>query len=107
MLHVSSLVLYISLLSCACSTNKKITYFKDIPDTVFLEARNIQTTSFQELQIQPNDILQVSILTLDPQINSVLSAANTASYTIQPGNSGNPAGTTPIAGYLVDKNGMI
>ncbi|MEO5995225.1 MAG: polysaccharide biosynthesis/export family protein [Chitinophagaceae bacterium] len=97
----------IGTLLTSCSTNKKISYFKDIPDSVFLAARNIQTTTFSELLIQPNDILQVSILTLDPQINNVLSASNTASYTVQPGNSVSPAGTSAIAGYLVDKNGMI
>ena len=91
----------------SCSTNHKITYFRDIPDSIFLEARNIHTTSYKDPLVKPSDILQVSILTLDPLINSVLSTSNTASYTVQPGNSSNPAGTASIAGYLVDKNGMI
>lgn len=97
----------ISIIGCSCSTNKKISYFKDIPDSVFLQARNIQTTSFEDPLIQPNDILQVSILTLDPQINNVLTTSNTASYTVQPGNSSSNAAASSITGYMVDKNGMI
>ncbi len=106
-LYILTAAFYFAISTSSCSTNHKISYFRDIPDSVFLEARNIRTTIYKDPLVKPSDILQVSILTLDPLINSVLSASNTASYTVQPGNSTNPVGTTSIAGYLVDKNGMI
>src|ERR1700712_1910526 len=96
--YISILSICIIIISSSCSTTKRISYFKDIPDTVFLAARNIQTTTFTDPVVQPNDILQVSILTLDPQTNSVLSSTNTASFTVQPANGSAPAGTAAIAG---------
>ncbi|MEJ7769434.1 MAG: polysaccharide biosynthesis/export family protein [Chitinophagaceae bacterium] len=100
-------IILLVVFASSCTTIQKISYFKDIPDSIFLAAKNIQTTNFEEPVIQPNDILQVSILTLDPQVNTVLTTSNTASYTLQPVMSTYPAGTSSVAGYLVDKNGMI
>ncbi len=101
-------VLITSVLLSSCSTNKKISYFRDIPDSVFLAARNINTTSFEEPLIQPNDILQVSILSLDPQLNNMLTAANSVAFSVQPSSSNvTSASAAPISGFLVDKKGMI
>ena len=100
-------VVLVSFLFCSCITEKKTTYFKDIPDSLYLAARNIQTAEFHEPIIRPGDIMQISILTLDPQANNILTNANSASYTVQPANSGNSPGALPITGYLVDKKGLI
>jgi polysaccharide export outer membrane protein len=96
-----------AVFATSCSVNKKITYFKDIPDTVHQSARNIPSLAFSDPVIQPNDILQVSILTLDPQVNTVLAAGNTTSFSVQPGSSSSPVAPTPISGLLVDNQGTI
>ena len=91
----------------SCSTNKKISYFRDIPDSVFLQARDIQTASFAEPLIQTNDILQVAILSLDPQLNNMLTAASSVAFSVQPTSSNLPGGASPISGFLVDSKGII
>lgn len=107
-LHLKLLVVifFLALLS-SCATNKKISYFRDIPDSIFLTAKNINTSSFEEPLIQPNDILQVSILSLDPQLNNMFTLANSVAFSVQPSSSNVPAGAPTIAGFLVDKKGII
>ena len=99
--------LCIIIFASSCGTNKKITYFKDIPDSLYESAKNINSFPFRDPVIQTSDILQISILTLDPQANNVLTTANTSSYAVQPGSSITPAGTTPVAGFLVDNTGQV
>ncbi len=99
--------LVVSIQFSSCMTDKKISYFRDIPDSTFLSARMLKSAQYNEQSIQPGDILQISILTLDPQINNVLTAANTASYAVQPSNSATPTATPPLPGYMVDKTGFI
>jgi len=93
----------------SCSTPRNITYFKDIPDTI--RERSMQLASFVTPTIQPDDILQVTIQTLDAGTTSILNQANS----MFPSNSsavsaipGAPASTPNISnGYLVDKNGYV
>ena len=94
-------------LACSCNTNKKITYFKDVPDALYKTAQNIPSVPYQDPLIRPNDILQISILTLDPQVNNVLTAANTSSFAVQPGSSSAPAGAASVSGFLVDNSGHV
>jgi polysaccharide biosynthesis/export protein len=95
------------IIASSCGTNKKITYFKDVPDSLYLQAKNMPSVPFRDPIIQPNDILQISILTLDPQANNVLTEANTSSFAVQPGSSNIPAGATPVTGFLVDNTGSV
>ncbi|SDF66053.1 polysaccharide export outer membrane protein [Chitinophaga filiformis] len=100
-----------SLYFTSCSTPKNIGYFKDIPDSVRKTA--IDQATFYTPTIQPDDILQVSIQTLDPSATALLNQQNTATWPV----NGNPlgAGSTPaspgggasISGYLVDKDGYV
>lgn len=98
-------LLFILILS-SCTTNKNITYFKDIPDSLYRITHNIAQAPFTDPLIQPGDLLQISILTLDPAANNVLTPSNSSNFTVQPGSSG---GNTPsaITGFLVDKDGYI
>jgi polysaccharide export outer membrane protein len=99
-------ILWSSLLS-SCITNKKVRYFQDISDSIYLAPGKINSATFSDPVIQPNDILQVSILTLDPQANTALAASNTSTFSVQPGSSSSPASPAAIGGFLVDKDGMI
>ncbi len=85
----------------ACSTPKNITYFKDLSDT--LKNTEVTQAIYKTPAIQVDDILQVTIQTLDPNATAMLNQQGQT----QPGLA--PAGTpvTTINGYLVDKDGNI
>ncbi|WP_276481361.1 polysaccharide biosynthesis/export family protein [Paraflavitalea pollutisoli] len=102
-IFVSGLVLAMS----SCTMNKKITYFKDIPDSLYLAALQLPSLQYSDPAIQPNDLLQVSILTLDPQVNTLLAVGNNSTYSVQPGSSNSPGSPTAVTGFLVDREGMI
>ncbi|RFM27404.1 polysaccharide biosynthesis/export family protein [Deminuibacter soli] len=95
----------ISSLSVACSTNKKIAYFQDVPDSLYLKVHENQVKKFVDPVIQSNDILQVTILTLDPGENSVLSNTNSAAFPVQPSSGG--GASLPVNGFMVDRDGLI
>jgi polysaccharide export outer membrane protein len=96
-----------ALLISACSSTKNITYFKDVPDSIYLVAKNVPSPVFQDPIIQSNDLLQISFLTLDPQANTVLTNTNSGSFTVQPGTSSSPTTPGSISGFMVDRNGEI
>jgi len=75
----------------SCVSTKTLTYFNNITkDTT----ENIQLQAL-ETKISKNDVLQITISTLDPATTAILNAANTAST----------AGT--LGGLLVDETGII
>ena len=71
----------------SCSIYKKVTYFQDIPGVVNDSAHLIRTVPYTDPLIQRNDILQISILTLDPQANSIFSTSNLISFPTQSASS--------------------
>jgi polysaccharide biosynthesis/export protein len=99
-----------SLCLFACSTPKNITYFKDLSDTAKL--RSVLQAEYYTPTIQADDILQVTIQTLDPTATALLNQNATASWPVTGGNTNNSAtGGIPtgsnVPGYLVDKNGYV
>lgn len=104
---VISLLLCATILASSCTTNKKITYFQDTPDSLYLTPKNLAGAPYRDPQIQANDILQISILTLDPQVNNILASANSASFAVQPGSTSTATNTPTVSGFLVDNNGYV
>lgn len=99
-------LLSVILLLPACSSHKNIAYFRDIKDSVYNTPVAAVPTSFTDPKIQPNDILQVTIQTIDPQANNILSG-NSGTY-VTPATPGTQAvQQQQVPGFLVDKNGMI
>lgn len=96
-------LIYIAFAFASCSGIKNINYFQDVG---VKDTTNIEIASFKQPTIQPDDILSVSIFTLDPisgaQINQL------SSQTLQ-NVSGTNGQTTQasINGFLVDKSGDI
>lgn len=88
----------------SCGSNRKIAYFRNVPDSITNSSLSVSKIAYQEPRIQHNDILQVTIQTLDPQANTVIGASVTATTPIVA--SGNN-GTSSISGFLVDSVGMI
>lgn len=92
-------------LIASCASYKNIPYFKNLPDStyVYKNGVKINTTAYEELKIQPDDILQVSIQTIDPELNNVMGTGVPAANSVQTGKQDN----ADISGYLVNKQGMI
>lgn len=89
------------LLLFSCAAPKNITYFKDVPDT--LRNASIAQAAYTTPVVQVDDILQVSIQTLDPGATAVLNQPQPATMPA----SGTPASGNTAGGYLVDKSGNI
>lgn len=96
----------ISLIFLSCSSPKNITYFRDIPDTI--ARKSISQIGYNPLVIKPDDIIQVSIQTMDPVATTMLNQSSTTATpaTTAPAQQG-PTASSPISGYLVDKDGFI
>ena len=97
-------ILFISIFSCKV---ERIAYFKDIPDSTRIK-KELQTVPIQPAIVRPDDVLNITIQTLDPSANNVLNQGNL------PTNSGAVTGPSErnttqsiISGYLVDKDGFV
>jgi len=69
---------------------------------VYTNGVPVATSAFKSVVIQTNDILNVSIQTIDPQLNDIMATNDIANASFD--KSGN---SIDIPGYLVDKEGMI
>jgi polysaccharide biosynthesis/export protein len=87
-----------TLAMTSCVNTKKATYFNDIADTAMVAATNIP-----EPVINPNDLLSISVSSLDPQSTLMFNAPNTPVSSASGGNSA----LQQAVGYLVNKDGMI
>jgi len=88
-------IILLLLLLSACSATKKITYFNDIAASSGIDSIN----RYPQLKIQPGDVLQITITTLDKDISLVLNP--------NPGNITSTSGALTEQGYLVDSTGNI
>ncbi|MBW8687364.1 polysaccharide biosynthesis/export family protein [Chitinophaga rhizophila] len=98
----------ISLSFLACSTPKNITYFRDIPDSVL--KKSITQAVYSTPEIQADDILQVTIQTLDPASTAMLNQPGTAAWPVTGSGATQPVTNTPgsnVSGFLVDKDGYV
>ncbi len=99
-------ILAICFLISSCASYKNIPYFKNLSDStyVYKNGVKINTIAYQDLKIQPDDILQVNIQTIDPELSNIMGT----SLSEPTGVKMNRSETMPdITGYLVDKEGMI
>ncbi len=100
-----------SLILVSCSTPKNVAYFQDLTDTSRIYTQAMQGS--YEAHIQPDDIIEILVNSINPQATAIFNLGNTNPVT--PGlsqSSGNAVVTTDkvaatTLGYLVDKNGMI
>lgn len=99
-------IVLVSLLFASCATTRNTTYVRDIPDSLKAPVES-NMASFTEPLIQANDLLLISIQTLDPQSGNAITGSNNTGIFAAQAASGNGQGTSNIPGYLVDKNGNI
>src|SRR5690606_18389005 len=96
------LPLLLLLLFSNCSV-KKIVYFNDLPaDTTRILK---QAAAFTEPVIQSDDILSITIQTLDPTTSSVVNQSEVMQAI--GASSATNVGSQVISGFLVDKNGYV
>ena len=93
------------LLLSSCVTTKNVTYFMDVPDTT--KYRIMDHAAFYSPVIQPDDILQVSIQTLDPNATALLNQQNTANWQVTGASATGGSASGGVSGYLVDKEGYV
>jgi polysaccharide export outer membrane protein len=103
------------MFASACTTTKNVAYFQDLADTSKIYTQVIKGT--YEVQIQPDDILEIIINNINPEAAAPFNLGNTipasipASRVVQ-GSAGGQLNTSATSnatgeGYLVDKNGTI
>jgi polysaccharide biosynthesis/export protein len=109
-------LLIFPLIFCSCATTKRTRYFQNLADTGKLET--IARSEYKEPIIQVDDILTVTIQTIDPQASALANSGNL------PASQGNSSASTPLSspispsglsgagavvspGYLVDRAGTI
>ncbi|SFD80418.1 polysaccharide export outer membrane protein [Chitinophaga sp. CF118] len=86
----------------SCTTLKKVTYFRDVPDST--KVKIIEQANYYTPLIQTDDILQVTIQTIDQTSTASFNPQNAASWQIASSVSGESGG---INGYLVDREGYV
>jgi polysaccharide export outer membrane protein len=85
----------------SCISSKNVAYFENLSSAQKSAMESVAV--FNEPVIQPDDILSVTINTIDPQSAAVVNQAGTTLPVAS--TSGN--GRDQVSGYLVDKNGEI
>lgn len=87
----------------SCIVTKNAVYFTDISDT--LAHKELIPSKFEEPVIQPDDILTISVQTIDPtttaavnQVSSMPAVGSSSAFSM---------GQQVISGFLVDKNGNV
>lgn len=100
--------IFIASSMSSCETYEKVPYFKDFSDTSL--PITLQTTSFKSPEIQPDDILSITIQTIDNDVTALLNTGNgasgiTSSMPVLGSSTG--GGAQAANGYLVDKEGKV
>lgn len=93
-----TLVLASIMLLGSCTVSRKSVYFNDLPDA---ERFEWPAATFTEPIIQPDDLLSITIQTVDPTSSSSLNQSTSMPLL------GTNTGEREVSGFLVDKNGNV
>lgn len=97
----------VALLFQSCVSSKRISYFNYVNDSASFKLPDSYTyANFEDPKITYNDILQVSVQTIDPagmRGNTMIGMEESNNYATQSGSSK----TTTIPGYMVNSDGEI
>lgn len=99
-------VFFLGLISC--NTYKNVSYFQDFADTA--KPMVVKTMPFKSPVIQTDDILSITIQTIDNEVTNMLnsnSTINNTSATVPVSSSSVTGAVQPVSGYLVDKDGFV
>lgn len=95
---ISFLPFIISLFLISCTNSKKVTYFRDVPDSLG-EAKVMDAIAFTESKIQPHDMLNISVQTTDLQATEAINKGTNVKV--------ESGGGSSLPAYIVDKDGFI
>ncbi|MEP6748592.1 MAG: polysaccharide biosynthesis/export family protein [Bacteroidota bacterium] len=95
-------VFFLALISC--NTYKNVSYFQDFSDTA--KPLIVKTVPFKSPVIQTDDILSVTIQTIDNDVTNLLNSNNNAA-SMPVLSSAATSGAQNVSGYLVDNEGYI
>lgn len=104
--HLLLAFITLAVCSSSCRTAKSIAYFRDLPDSARAAILNAK---YHQLTIQPDDILSISVETIDPTANAVFNQGQQGTGATGSGTGSAYGAVLPSAfsGYLVDKNGIV
>lgn len=88
----------------SCTSTKKVAYFQDIDANGNSPVENKDI--FKELTIHSDDILSISIVTIDAVTSMPVNQLSGQSVTT-PLSSANPSALASASGFLVDRNGEV
>jgi polysaccharide export outer membrane protein len=97
-------VLFMFLIN-SCTTTKNVPYFQDI--SLDAQSQLANTAKFTEPVIQTDDILSISVFTIDPNTSMVINQVGSQAISSNVGSVASLGATPPTAGFLVDRNGEI
>lgn len=97
-----SLIIFVIFLA-SCGSTENVPYFKDIP--LQEQSRLTNAAIFKDPVIQPNDIISISVFTIDPGTSMVVNQVGSQAINASP--LANVSATQPSSGFLVDKKGEV
>ncbi|WP_118976655.1 polysaccharide biosynthesis/export family protein [Taibaiella koreensis] len=104
-------IVALCLLLSSCASYRNIPYFKDLPDSSYVYRNGVQVAvaAYEDVKILPNDILNITIQTVDPDMNNIMGSADvsTANPAINPALSRMEKNREAMPGYLVSSDGTI
>ena len=95
-LYRNAFLVFVSMTLFACSSYKKGIYFKDLNREI---PSKESISNFSPITIQPQDILNISVSSLNPESSALFNFASTLSPNIQM--------TEASIGYMVDEHGDV
>ena len=87
---------------------ERVAYFKDVPDST-MEKKILQSMPPEAATVHPDDVLNITIQTLDPAANTILNQSNLPvnSGAVTSSNASASPTQAVVSGYLVDKDGFV
>lgn len=101
-------LVYIVLLAtvfCSCVGSRNLKYFDDMPQ--LKDGTEFSMTTFEETRIQPDDIINVKVNTIDNEASEVINSGNSMMIGNNVGLNMMNINNQMVTGYLVDKDGNI
>ncbi len=88
---------------------QRTAYFQDVPDSATTKKILQTIPPVQSAVVRPDDVLNITIQTLDPNANSILNQGNLPvnSGAVTNSNNSNSSTQAIISGYLVNKDGYV
>lgn len=90
------------LVLSSCTVSRKSVYFNDLPDQQRFEW---PAATFTEPVIQPDDILSITVQTVDPTSSTAVNQGTTTQ--LIGASSAGSMGNQQVTGFLVDKTGKV